>query len=609
MVIPDVKSLKKDVLQEHHDSLYGGHLGFNKTLEKICRLFWWPGIYQDIKDHVLTCPACQVSNYRNWKPSGQTFDFQPALSPWEVVHVDFAGPFKNTSPGRHNRICIFTDSFTKLSVFVRCNTSLTSEGLAKLYIDNVWKVYGRPGQLVSDNEPIMCAEAYVHIHEILGTKLKHISAYNAKANGAAEVMVKQLKSMLRAYEVQGLKWWKVLSACERGYNDSVHSVTGFTPFYMNFGRHPYVDVGTFLNPLEESFVKEFIHSTQAELSKVHAKAQQLIIANHTRETAIRNANRSPTLVYNIGDLVYLETSRMRKSHTLAPLRSGPFKVLEVKARGNSLLLEGFTHPFNVELITPALSLRDGTNNHLVRFASSSDIPIANNDVHIIPDTAPVHSHMLTNSFPISNPNIGLTLDATSEGEDDGLTDWEDVTEEETEPEPLLRIVPCDGPRVGEDIVRVTPNVQVPHVVEHTHEQGTPHRISRVPSNIGRVPSQANSITRLPVVGPSPNALPLDNESLSQGGENANVGAPTSHQYQVTSSNDIWEVPSNVVTLDQLPGSIVRIVDRKGKSTNSSYLVCLLSEGSRCEIRYRQLFTIVGPLVLKRLLEEFEKSQK
>ena len=171
VVIPDVKSLKKDVLQEHHDSLYGGHLGFNKTLEKVCRLFWWPGIYQDVKDHVLTCPACQVSNYRNWKPHGQTFDFQPALSPWEVVHVDFAGPFKHISPGRHNRICIFTDAFTKLSVFIRCNTSLTSEGLAKLYIDNVWKVYGRPGKLVSDNEPIMCAEAYAHVHEILGTKI------------------------------------------------------------------------------------------------------------------------------------------------------------------------------------------------------------------------------------------------------------------------------------------------------------------------------------------------------------------------------------------------------------------------------------------------------
>ena len=353
VVVPKVKHVIKDVLQEHHDSLYGGHLGINKTIEKVTRLFWWLGITQDVKEHVQTCPACQVSHYRNWKPQGQTFDFQPALSPWEVVHVDFAGPFKHKSPGGYNRICIFTDAFTKLAIFVRCKTTLTSEGLAQLYIDNVWKVYGRPSKLVSDNEPIMCAEAYAEVHRILGTKLEHISAYNAKANGAAEVMVKQLKSMLRSYEVQGLRWWKVLAACERGYNDSIHSVTGYTPFYMNFGRHPNVDVGTLLEPIEESFLKEFVHSTQAELSRVHSHAKQLIIDKHIKETAKRNAHRSPTLQYHVGDLVYLETSKMRKTHTLAPLRSGPLKVLEVKALGNSLLLEGFTHPFNVELITPA----------------------------------------------------------------------------------------------------------------------------------------------------------------------------------------------------------------------------------------------------------------
>ena len=209
VAIPDVRSVKRHVLQEHHDSMLGGHLGVRKTVEKMSRLFWWPGLYQEVYDHVKTCPACQVTNYRNKRPAGQTIDYQPALSPWEVVHVEFAGPFKHHSPGGYNRICIFTDAFTKLTVYVKCKTSLTSEGLAQLYLDNIWKVYGRPGKLVSDTEPIMCAEAYLKVHEKLGTKVRHIAAYNAKANGAAEVMVKQLKGMLRAYEVQGLKWWKV----------------------------------------------------------------------------------------------------------------------------------------------------------------------------------------------------------------------------------------------------------------------------------------------------------------------------------------------------------------------------------------------------------------
>jgi hypothetical protein len=108
-------------------------------------------------------------------------------------------------------------------------------------------VYGRVGKLVSDNEPIMCADAWVDVHKKLGTKLTHIYAYNANANGAAEVMVKQLKAMLTAFERQGLKWWRALAACERSYNDSVHSVTGYTPFFMNFGRHPLPDLNSYLS--------------------------------------------------------------------------------------------------------------------------------------------------------------------------------------------------------------------------------------------------------------------------------------------------------------------------------------------------------------------------
>jgi hypothetical protein len=59
----------------------------------------------------------------------------------------------------------------KLAVFVKCKTTLTSEALAELYIQNVWRVYGRIGKLVSDNEPILCVDAWLDIHKKLGTNL------------------------------------------------------------------------------------------------------------------------------------------------------------------------------------------------------------------------------------------------------------------------------------------------------------------------------------------------------------------------------------------------------------------------------------------------------
>jgi hypothetical protein len=569
VVVPNVFEVKRDVLIEHHDSLVGGHLGLHKTVEKITRLFWWPGMVSDIEGHVKTCPACQVSKYRNWKPQGTTFDLKPATEPWEVVHVDFAGPFKYVSPGGYNRIAIFTDSFTKLAVFVRCRTTMNAEQLADLYLEHVWKVYGRPGKLVSDNEPTLCHEAWVKMHEKLGTKVSHIAAYNAKANGAAEVMVKQLKSMLRAYEVQGLRWWKVLAACERGYNDSVHSATGFTPFYMNFGRHPYRNMGTVLEPLEQGFVEEFVHATQAELARVHDLARERIQAKLIKDTAKRNASRSPTLEYQVGDYVYLETSAIKKSHALAPLRSGPHKVVEVTANGNAVRLEGFKHPFNVEIITPALCFPGGVNTHLVQYdlETASVAPLERNARGV----ATVNNEIDTHE-PVEH--VDLLSDSDDEGDDET---WE-VT-------PLVRMAP--------NAVLGVPGMGMGHSDDVGNSTETEGMVSGHTVHDGDTSDHVG-----PVAGG--NVGLCDANASSQDGRSG--GSLATHDTHVESA-EIWDVPLHTILAAELP-AFVRIEERQGRTDNSAMVVCLLENGQRCRLRQKHLKELVGPVEYARLLGNF-----
>jgi hypothetical protein len=283
------------------------------------------------------------------------------------------------------------------------------------------------------------------MHEKLGTKMTHVSAYNAKANSVAETMVKQLKSMLRAYEVQGLKWWKVLAACERNYNDSVNSAIGFTPFYMNFGRHPYQHVGTILEPLEEQFVTEFcaeiVAQQQAELGRIHGLAAERLQERLVKETARRNEKRNPTLDYHVDDYVYLETSAIKKSHSLAPLRSGPFKVTKITANGNAVYLEGFRHPFNVEILTPTLCYSDGRQSHLTQHDLDHEVvvPAA---FHLPLNEA----HAVGEPEPEVDPAL-IDIETKHEGVVQELLDENDV------PEPIVRIVPSSNTG-SRDIVRI-----------------------------------------------------------------------------------------------------------------------------------------------------------
>ena len=53
LVVPVV--LKKDILNSLHEGPFGGHLGKDKTLEKLKERFYWPGQYNDVRDWCRTC--------------------------------------------------------------------------------------------------------------------------------------------------------------------------------------------------------------------------------------------------------------------------------------------------------------------------------------------------------------------------------------------------------------------------------------------------------------------------------------------------------------------------------------------------------------------------
>ena len=49
---------KPGLYKIYHDSTASGHPGYEKTLELIQRLYWWPTMKQDIKEYVESCETC-----------------------------------------------------------------------------------------------------------------------------------------------------------------------------------------------------------------------------------------------------------------------------------------------------------------------------------------------------------------------------------------------------------------------------------------------------------------------------------------------------------------------------------------------------------------------
>ena len=71
LVIPDVPELKKEIPHELHDAKYAGHIGAERTLHNVNRMYWWPSMADEIAEYVKSCLVCQADKNLQTYPAGK----------------------------------------------------------------------------------------------------------------------------------------------------------------------------------------------------------------------------------------------------------------------------------------------------------------------------------------------------------------------------------------------------------------------------------------------------------------------------------------------------------------------------------------------------------
>ena len=79
-----------------------------------------------------------------------------------------------------------------------------------------------------------------NLYELLGIEANPSTAYHPQMDGQTEHMNQELEEYLRIYvnEKQNnwVGWLPIVQFC---HNNRQHSSMGFSPFYINNGRHPF----------------------------------------------------------------------------------------------------------------------------------------------------------------------------------------------------------------------------------------------------------------------------------------------------------------------------------------------------------------------------------
>ncbi|KAL1442751.1 hypothetical protein MTO96_046261 [Rhipicephalus appendiculatus] len=173
--------------------LHAGHRGM-VAMKKCARSYvWWPGIDKVIEETARQCRECQSTQKSPPKAPIPTWD-RPQ-TPWNTVHVDFAGPLLGRT------YLVVVDAYTKV---------------------------------ISDNGKAFISNEVKQFYASNGIQAATSPAYHPATNGQAERYVAELKRALLRDADKSIQCR--LARFLYRQHTTIHTATGMTPARAMFGR-------------------------------------------------------------------------------------------------------------------------------------------------------------------------------------------------------------------------------------------------------------------------------------------------------------------------------------------------------------------------------------
>ena len=186
--------------------------------------------------------------------------------------------------------------------------NISSEGVARIYRDEIWKIHRIPKMILSDCGLQFASKFMEDFTRILGTKRKLSTAYHPQTDGQTERINQEIGMFLRHYiNYQQDDWMEWLATAEFTYNDKKHATMGKMPFELNFGRHPWK--GDLMVQMELPRVEEFAKKLQE--SWKHA-AQAMEESQKSMKKQFDKRRRNPQDL-KVGEHVWLENKNIQSN--------------------------------------------------------------------------------------------------------------------------------------------------------------------------------------------------------------------------------------------------------------------------------------------------------
>ena len=232
LVVP--RLMRENVLEESHAGSMGGHLGEARTLNRVKEKYFWPGHANSVREWCRTCSNCAARKSPTQKQRGALQSVRTGY-PLEMVAADIMGPLPTSKQG-NRYILVVSDYFTRwVEAYAIPNMEATT--VAQKLIDNMFCRFSLPKQLHSDMGTQFESKVVKEMCRLLHIRKTHTTPYHPQGDGLVERLNRTIQNMLATVvDSQSNEWEDYLPKVCFAYNTSEHTSTGFTPFFLMYGR-------------------------------------------------------------------------------------------------------------------------------------------------------------------------------------------------------------------------------------------------------------------------------------------------------------------------------------------------------------------------------------
>ena len=266
---------------------------------------------RDLRNHIRKCGHC-----KKFEAALPIAPLKPLAcsGPGELLHVDFTS-IEETVPLRKEpvirNVMVMQDHFSKYvaAYVVKDQMACTATEMLR---NGYFGLFGAPAYLVSDQGKAFTGHLISNLCELYGVQKLRTLPYHAQTNGQVERMNQTIIRMIGKLEQdKKAHWSEHLPEMLAAYNGTHSAVTGYSPYFLLFGRKSRIPVDclfpTLCDSPHQAKMEVSVVAMQKRLKEAFAVARHLTSQEAARQRCYYD-RKAGAVALQPGDVVMVCTN-------------------------------------------------------------------------------------------------------------------------------------------------------------------------------------------------------------------------------------------------------------------------------------------------------------